>query len=110
MLPSRPLFLSLAACLLPLISAPLRADEESTVVPVPKVTVLPPAKDWITSLAFSADGKTLAIGTKESVSLFDIEKRTSRATLSGIKGQVRALAFSPDGSQLAVGCYQSVQL
>ncbi len=85
-------------------------DVEPTVVPVPKVAALAPANDWITSLAFSPDGKTLAVGSKDSVTLFDAETRQSRGSLKDIKGRVRALAYSPDGGQLVVGGYQSVQL
>lgn len=110
MLSLRASLFSLAACLLPLLLSPVLADDEATVVPVPQVAVLPPAADWVTSLAFSPDGKTLAVGSKDSVRLIDVEPHTSRATLAGIKGQVRALAFSPDGAQLLVGTYQSLQL
>src|SRR5438132_248758 len=89
-------------------------DKETTVVPVPKVAVLPAAKDWVTSLAFSPDGKTLAVGSKESVMLITVEDQKIRSYLDNLKGnlkgQVRALAFSPDGNRLAIGCYQSLQL
>ena len=110
-MPSLRVFLfPLAAGLLPLLLLPVCADDEAVVVPVPQVAVLPSANDWVTSLAFSPDAKTLAIGSKDSVRLIDVEKHVSRTTLAGIKGQVRALAFSPDGSQLLVGAYQSLQL
>ncbi|MFO0919351.1 MAG: Gfo/Idh/MocA family oxidoreductase [Planctomycetaceae bacterium] len=85
-------------------------QDASPKVAVPQVAALSPFADWITSLAFSPDGKTLAVGTKDSVSLVDVEQKKPRASLSGMKGQVRALAFSPDGQQLVVGSYQTVQL
>jgi WD40 repeat protein len=55
----------------------------------------------VTSLAFSPDGKTLAIA-HGSVSLMDIT--TYKGTiLEWPSGMVRAVAFSPDGKLLASG-------
>jgi predicted dehydrogenase len=103
----RALLLPLAASLLPFLAL---AEDEATVIPVPQVAVLPPAPDWVTSLAFSPDGKTLAVGSKNVVDLIDVETRKSRAKLTDVNGQARALAFSPDGTRLVVGAYQSVAL
>ena len=69
--------------------------------------------DWmqvVWSLAFSPDGKTLAASCFDgTVSLWDVEGRKKRATLTGHVGpdpawpdhQVWKVAFSPDGSLLA---------
>jgi DNA-binding beta-propeller fold protein YncE len=71
---------------------------------------LPPFNSWVTSLAFSPDDKTLAVGVKDGVQLIDMESKAIRHELSVKSGQVKALAFSPDGKSLLVGSYQRAGL
>lgn len=61
---------------------------------------------WVTSLAFSPDDKTLAVGVKDGVQLIDVESKAIRRELNTKSGQVRSLAFSPDGKLLITGSYQ----
>jgi dipeptidyl aminopeptidase/acylaminoacyl peptidase/mono/diheme cytochrome c family protein len=63
----------------------------------PKVAV----KAQIGSLAYSPDGKLLALGSYKEVRLVDAETRAAVATLSGHAEEVRAVAFSRDGKYLA---------
>lgn len=63
-------------------------------------------------LAFSPDGRTLAVTLsnfvssereKAAVQLWDVRERRRTAMLKGHTGQVASLAFSPDGATLATG-------
>jgi sugar lactone lactonase YvrE len=65
--------------------------------------------DWVTSVAFSPDGKLLAAGTYETVKLWDVAAKQEVAALK-TKGFVRSVAFSPDGKLLATGGYQNATL
>jgi WD40 repeat protein len=56
-------------------------------------------------LAFSPDGKTLAV-VSERVELFDIAARKERAALKGNEMGLVSVVFSPDGKLLAGGEYQ----
>jgi WD40 repeat protein len=57
----------------------------------------------IESMVYSPDGKTLATGSFQEVTLWDAEKGTVRTRIGGFADRVVALAFSPDGKLLATG-------
>ena len=57
----------------------------------------------VSSLAYSPDGRLLAVaGREEKAYLFDL-KTTDRVNLEGHTDVVRAVAFSPDGAAVATG-------
>jgi hypothetical protein len=57
--------------------------------------------DTIVSLAFSADGKTLATGSNDkTVRLWDVETGKEKAKLAGHEDEVYCLAFGPDDKTL----------
>jgi WD40 repeat protein len=66
------------------------------------------------SLAFSPDSRTLAIGDTGNVRLMNVADPTHVATLggplAGFTGAVHALAFSPDGRTLAAAADDAVRL
>ena len=55
------------------------------------------------SLAFSADGKRLAVGNDNAVTVMDPASGRRLFVLRGHLGRVYSLAFSPDGTRLATG-------
>src|SRR5205807_2640991 len=55
-------------------------------------------------LAFSPDGKTVAVGTGNgSIQLWDVVARRQLTRLSGHRHSVNSVAFSPDGKVLVSG-------
>ncbi len=59
----------------------------------------------VAAVAFSADGKRLAIGATNEVRIYDIETTSRALTLTGFDGPVYALEYSPDGATLATAGY-----
>ncbi len=57
----------------------------------------------VESMAYSPDGKTLATGSFQEVTLWDAEKWTAKQRLTGFVDRVVTLAFSTDGKYLATG-------
>ncbi len=68
---------------------------------LPKIEPRVPAKPQIFDLAYSPDGKLLALAGYREVRLIDATTKQPLATLTGHAGTVRAIAFSRDGRMLA---------
>ncbi|WP_075021618.1 WD40 repeat domain-containing serine/threonine protein kinase [Actinomadura madurae] len=67
--------------------------------------------DGVTALAFSPDGKTLAVGVDQTAQLWDVSGRKQRGRpISGLTTEVNALAFGPDNTTLAIGTTRTAVL
>src|SRR5262249_20226155 len=62
----------------------------------------------VSALAFSSDGRTLAVAVDRVVRLWDVGTGSLVARLEGHEGKVKCLAFSPDGTRLAPGAYDQM--
>lgn len=62
-----------------------------------------PVKSPVTSVAYSPDGKLLAVGGYREVRLLDPQTGKTIRQLNGAIGTVRSVAFSRDGRWLAAG-------
>ena len=61
-------------------------------------------KNWVTSVAFSPDGKIVATGSLDrKVKLWDVVTGADYESTDALEGTVWAVAFSPDGKSVAVG-------
>ncbi len=81
------------------------AGESSAPAPtsgtLPKIQPKTPVKPQIFDLAYSPDGKVLALAGYEEVRLVDPTTKQELAKLTGEAGTVRSIAFSRDGTLLA---------
>jgi WD40 repeat protein len=57
----------------------------------------------VSSLAFTADGKTLVSGLRDRVSLWDVRARKLRGTIVSPQKDVTCVAVTPDGRLVATG-------
>jgi len=70
---------------------------------IPDIKPQVPENSPVGSVAFSPDGKLLAVGGYKEVRLMDPATGKVLKTLTGAAGMVRSVAFSPDGTKLAAG-------
>jgi len=64
----------------------------------PPIYLAPPV---VTSLAFSPDGKTIAVAGYHEILLYDSSTFALQSRLIGISERVQSIAYSPDGKKLA---------
>jgi WD40 repeat protein len=57
----------------------------------------------VEAMAYSPDGKTLATGSFQELTLWDVEKGTPKQRITGFADRVVAIAYSNDGKFIATG-------
>jgi roadblock/LC7 domain-containing protein len=85
-------------------------EQQHAVAPPPQQSTSMPTtarfRDAINAVAFSKDGKLLAVGGENrTLTLWDVVRNRSVGALTGPMYNVFAAAFSPDGKILATGGY-----
>jgi WD40 repeat protein/RNase P subunit RPR2 len=113
----------LASCRAEALGEPLRANALSriklaveklqsktgpgeTEAPAVLERVLKGQRGWVYSLAFSADGKTLASGSEKEIKIWNSDDGDCRSTLNGHEGIIRAICFAGDCQQLLSACHE----
>ncbi len=66
--------------------------------------------DAATSVAFSPKSDLVAVGSYETVEVWNVAEKQKLGSIPVKSGFARSLAFSPDGTQLAIGGYQKIHL
>jgi WD40 repeat protein len=73
-----------------------------------RVTTLTGHSNWVTSVAYSPDGRCLASGSDDrTIGLWEVNTGKRRATLTGHSYSVSSVTYSPDGRCLASGSHDT---
>jgi WD40 repeat protein len=83
--------------------APGEASSLQPKLNIPNLKPRFPEVSPVASVAFSPDGKNLAVGGYKEVRLLDPQTGQILEKMGGAAGLVRSVAFSPDGKWLAAG-------
>lgn len=67
---------------------------------VPNVSAVPGQRQPVTALAYSPDGKQIAVATSGQIEIKASLRGAARRVLNGLPGKVNAVHFSPDGRHL----------
>ncbi len=88
-------------------AVPLPSAAKQELKPVARLSDFP---DWVTSLAWSSDGRVLAGGSYETIRFWNFDTKKSEPAIDIKAGYIKGLAYSPDGKLLVAGGYQAVTL
>jgi hypothetical protein len=83
-------------------AGPQRDDSILETLVVPEVAPAQGQRPAITALAFSPDGRQLAVGVYGRVEIRNATGRRVRRAITELPGKVNAVNFSPDGRQIVI--------
>jgi len=107
----KPMRILVITLLLLLVSLPNVDAKDSSQWVLPENAIARIGKGQITDMAYSPDGKLLAVGTSIGTWLYDAHTGGEVALLTAHTGKVTSVAFSPDGMTLAtVDYYHTIYL
>lgn len=81
-------------------AGPSGEPPDPTLLVTPRVPLLAPVRRVINAVAFSPDGRLLAVAEYGAVRLLSAESRATLRRLEGMRGNVTDVCFSADGSRL----------
>lgn len=84
-------------------------EEEDNGVEIKVLGKVSGFEDWVTSVAWSPDGKTVAAGSYDEIKLIDAKTRKVAKKLK-TKGFAHSLAFSQDSKSIAVGRFRGAEV
>lgn len=84
-------------------------EEEDKGVEIKVLGTVSGFEDWVTSVAWSPDGKTVAAGSYDEIKLIDPKTRKATKTLK-TKGFAHSLAFSQDSKHLAAARFRGAEV
>lgn len=68
-----------------------------------RLSALPTQKKALTAMAYSDDGRLLALGFNGAIQVWDVRSRELLRSITGFERSLTCLAFAPDGKRLAAG-------
>ncbi|HEY1192191.1 MAG TPA: WD40 repeat domain-containing protein [Gemmata sp.] len=70
-----------------------------------RLAALPTQRKALTAMAFSDDGRLLAVGFNGAVQVWDVRTRELLRTITGFERALSCLTFSPDAHNVAAGAH-----
>ena len=85
-----------------------KKEAEKTELSVRSTGSLGGFDEWVTSTAVSPDGRFIATGSYDRITVWDAESLKSVKDIKGKLGRVRSLVFTPDGSRLIAAGFRRI--
>lgn len=98
--PTAPEIAALAAWIDAGAKGPAGTEPDPTVLVTPRIKPTVQKPEAVSAVAYSPDGKLLAVARLDAVQLWNMPERSLARTLGGHRGRINSVSFSQDGKQL----------